>query len=578
MSAPAPTSHLAPEHCLVCKAGGDAQTHLFDKGSHPIFRCAECAGSYVFPLPSEEELKQLYDGEEWFEGGLVGGYENYDEQTQPSFDTVRSLLDSGPEGPKMVLDLGCGYGSHLQIAHELGWICHGVELSEHALGKARERLGSKALLAQELDQLPPARYDLILLLDVLEHLPDPQEILLDLFSRGAFSKDTRIVVSTPNAGSLSAQKDFANWQFLHPPSHLVFFNEKSLERLFADLHFESIQIRGVSPCAGTDPDSTPVDGSGPLENYEGLMIEASGSDFGGFIQERFLPGTFSCLTDYEHFPRYALVKELARGKKTLDFGCGTGYGSRILSEVAAEVTGLDISQDALAWARKKHRRKNLNFVRSETLGSELDPARFELITCFEMIEHVDQETQVQCLASLARMLRPEGLLVMSTPNPVVTAKYGENPYHIHEMPKEEFAEFLSSQFPHVRLLDQWIHPGVLFGDPDDPDLPARIQHPSAKEALPVAYLGFASHSPLPPLETFAWVDGARDFVDQYLELQRFQHQQSLQENELRIAQERIEGLQQEVLRLKSGTLVQRIAREVRRTMQRRFGGGEEPRG
>ena len=85
-------------------------------------------------MPADETLKALYDREAWFEGGERGGYQGYDAQTEPSVPLVPSILDRFAErGPGLsVLDVGCGYGTHLRLAADRGWQCFGIEPSAHA--------------------------------------------------------------------------------------------------------------------------------------------------------------------------------------------------------------------------------------------------------------------------------------------------------------------------------------------------------------------------------------------------------------------------------------------------------------
>ncbi len=106
--------------------------------------------------------------------------------------------------------------------------------------------------------------------------------------------------------------------------------------------------------------------------------------------------------------------------------------------------------------------ERLRFERRDDLGHGLPADSFDLVTCFEMIEHVDQKTQALAIESIHRLLAPAGKLVISTPNPKVTENYGENPFHLHEMNEDEFVGLLSEHFKYVQILRQWIRPSVLI--------------------------------------------------------------------------------------------------------------------
>jgi len=444
-----PPNKSATSHCPVC--GETAQLKLLCKvDAFDIKVCSVCETEHADPMPSAHELKQYYDRREWFEGGEPGGYQSYDQQTEWSLDLVTSLLDAFAVGTeRSVLDIGCGYGTHLALAADRGWKCFGVEPSNHARGVAKERLGGRAYVVEDTAELIPHEFDLVLILDTIEHLPSPYTLLYSLFSIGAITAKTRVVITTPNAGSADAKRDPAAWAYRHPPSHLVYYSERALTYLLTRLHFTTIDI------SGTGADSA------------GLLASASGSDFTEFMRERYVPGTWSKIAEYEHVPRYALATNVVKGKAVLDFGCGTGYGAAKLAAHAASVTGLDIDTAAIRWATATHRSTNLKFVCLADLGASLPAASFDVITCFEMIEHVDHATQKAVIASFARLLKPDGVMLISTPNPETTKLYGANPYHIREMNEAELHELVSPHFNAVQVLRQHVRAGVTFEQKDN---------------------------------------------------------------------------------------------------------------
>ena len=439
-----PPNKSVTSACPVC--GDTAQLKLLCKvDAFDIKACGVCETEYADSMPSAYQLKQYYDRREWFEGGEPGGYQNYDQQTEWSLGLVTSLLAEFPGGAeRSVLDIGCGYGTHLALAAERGWKCFGVEPSNHARGIAKQRLGGRAFVVEDTAELIPHEFDLVLILDTIEHLPSPYALLYSLFSIGAITAKTRVVISTPNAGSADAKRDPATWAYRHPPSHLVYYSERALTYLLQHLHFTTIDIRGTGP------------------DNAGLLASASGSDFTDFMRERYVPGTWSKIAEYEHVPRYALAKDVVKGKTVLDFGCGTGYGAAKLATQAASVTGLDIDTAAIRWASATHRNDNLKFVCLADLGASLPAASFDVVTCFEMIEHVDHATQKALIASFARLLKPDGVMLISTPNPETTKLYGANPYHIREMNEAELHDLVSPHFSAVQILRQHVRAGVTF--------------------------------------------------------------------------------------------------------------------
>jgi len=491
--------------CPICGDGGHLRV-LCTVDRFTIYVCGTCTGEHAWPMPSAKDLKAYYDREAWFEGGEKGGYANYDEQTSWSTHFVSGLFDMhAGRADRSVLDVGCGYGTHLGAAAQRGWRCLGVEVSDHARGVAQQRLGSAAYVVQSIADLFPHKFDLVLMLDVLEHLPSPYQSFYELFALGAIGPDTTVVITTPNAASAEAKRDPGAWAYRHPPSHLLYYTPEALTAFLRRLRFTDIEVKGLSPMA-----------DGDLSGSAGLVVTAKGSDFQNFMHERYVPGTWSKIAAYEHVPRYRLAVPLAAGKTILDFGCGTGYGSGMLAQTAARVTGLDIDESALVWARETHNASNLNFVRHDDLGESLTAASFDLVTCFEMIEHVDHATQKRAIASIARMLRDDGLLLISTPNPEVTRLYGANPYHIREMSEAEFRDLLSPHFPLLHIFRQEVRPAVTFAQSRKQAHLAAIAMDGDIDEPPMAFIALCGRHELPKLPDTVFFDDAINYVGDFM--------------------------------------------------------------
>jgi len=453
------TAKIEQVKCPVCDAVGASRQFLW--GSSAIMRCPRCDADFMNPPPSETALRAAYDDPAYFGGGLVGGYSNYDEQTSPVLRTFEQLLDEleRTRGKGSVLDVGCAYGSHLKTAISRGWTGAGIEVSSHARKEASRRLSGKAEIHENVGGLSGSPYDLVLLMDVVEHMAAPRQIFYDLFGRGMITPKTVVVITTPNVRGQAALSKGKDWEYYHPPYHLTYFSARALRHLLTELRFTDIEIRGVYPDVlkenGTNAD---------FESSSGLLAIASGSDFMNFMQERYVPGTWSRLTAYEHAPRYEFSLQFADGKRALDFGCGTGYGAAALSSAAGVVLAVDISQTALDWAKRKHKASNLEFRRIEDLGASLPEGAFGLATCFEVIEHLSATEQEAFLTNIHRTLDEDGVFVVSTPNSKMTMLYGENPYHLKELTLGEFEAMLRKVFPFVRIFLEKVRPGVTISE------------------------------------------------------------------------------------------------------------------
>ena len=264
--------------CPICHS--DTDLHLCSKAGFEIFRCPQCAADFVWPMPQEKRLAEIYAQREYFEGMGRGGYEHYDEQTEgllPFFGELLSKYEKICVG-RSILDIGCSYGSHLALAELRDWKCFGVEVSEYALNVARERHGAPLFLRQRIEELLPQQFDLVLLFDVIEHLPDPYRLFCTLRERGMITSRTHVLVMTPNARSFDALADPGNWVYRHPPTHLVYYSARALDELFCRLHFLEREVTGTHPAEmklqPPFPDESP--GNAAFAGHAGLLCEVTG--------------------------------------------------------------------------------------------------------------------------------------------------------------------------------------------------------------------------------------------------------------------------------------------------------------
>jgi len=169
--------------------------------------------------------------------------------------------------------------------------------------------------------------------------------------------------------------------------------------------------------------------------------------------ERFLPELGGQIK-YEHLHRYALSLELAIGKSVLDIASGEGYGAALLAEVAQAVVGVDIDSQAIQHATQKYSRHNLSFRVGDCAAIPLPDHSVDLVTSFETIEHHAQHDEM--MAEIKRVLRPGGVLVISSPNRLTYSDEPQyvNPYHVKELYYAELNELLGRYFKHLYFYGQ----------------------------------------------------------------------------------------------------------------------------
>src|SRR5580658_6098010 len=165
----------------------------------------------------------------------------------------------------------------------------------------------------------------------------------------------------------------------------------------------------------------------------------------GYVQtgERVNPD-FPDANFQNHFKVYKFLEQFAHGKDVLDIGCGTGYGTAYLQAVAKSCIGIDLSKSAIRFARKRYPQTQTLAMDAHSL--KLPPQSVDLVVSTENFEHLrDQEKSLQ---EAVRVLRPEGVCFIATPNRDVS-NGKKNPYHVHEFTASELKALLSRYFNEV---------------------------------------------------------------------------------------------------------------------------------
>ncbi len=175
-----------------------------------------------------------------------------------------------------------------------------------------------------------------------------------------------------------------------------------------------------------------------------------------FTGERFtpVPALQNTQIFHEHMHRYLFAAQCVRGLDVLDIACGEGYGSALLAASAASVVGVDVSPEAVAHAERKYSLKNLRFQTGDCRSIPIESASVDVVVSFETIEHLEEHEVF--MSEIRRVLKPGGLLIMSSPDREKYESRGvkNNPFHNKELSHSEFAALLRQHFRHVVLLEQ----------------------------------------------------------------------------------------------------------------------------
>jgi len=209
----------------------------------------------------------------------------------------------------------------------------------------------------------------------------------------------------------------------------------------------------------------------------------------------------------EHLHRYLLAREFCRGKDVLDVASGEGYGAAILAKVARSTIGVEIDPPAATHAHQSYSRSNLRFVCGDARQLPLADASVDVVVSFETLEHFAEHDEF--LLEVKRVLRPNGIVVISTPDRDVYSPVGRpaNPFHVRELTAEQFRSALGRVFVEHAVYVQRPLAGsvimpsesgrcdgaILSFEKRDPD------HIEADSGLPraVYLIAFASAQPVP---------------------------------------------------------------------------------
>ncbi len=167
----------------------------------------------------------------------------------------------------------------------------------------------------------------------------------------------------------------------------------------------------------------------------------------------------------EHVHRYLFAREICRGKRVLDITSGAGYGSALLAQSATHVVGVDVDSAAVRHAASTYVSPNLVFKQGQLSRIPLTDQSVDAVVSFDTLERVVEQEAFR--TEVQRVLRPEGLLLISTPDSdIYNGQNGSpDPTHLRELNKAQFQQWIGSSFRNTVLFRQRFMVGsALFPD------------------------------------------------------------------------------------------------------------------
>jgi glycosyltransferase involved in cell wall biosynthesis/2-polyprenyl-3-methyl-5-hydroxy-6-metoxy-1,4-benzoquinol methylase len=322
---------------------------------------------------------------------------------------------------------------------------------------------------EDLQQLsyPDGFFDIILTSETLEHVPDPdrawREISRALKVGGYHIFTISVSPSQPTTVKRANLVDGKRQSVLEPAYHGAWGDDNMF--VYTDFGMDVVdKLDGIGlktevfyQNKENELDVAVVFRSRKSkENWE--ATPAGESNLLEWTGERYLPSVEEASIGYEHLHRYAYATQFVANKKVLDLASGEGYGSYLLSRGAEFVVGVDIDKKTIRHARNKYIKSNLQFKTGTITDIPIEGRNiFDLIVCFEVIEHIDDHENL--LKEVKRLLTKDGLFIVSIPNKWTYSdepKY-ENPFHVHELYLDEFTKLFEKYFRLVKILGQRIY-------------------------------------------------------------------------------------------------------------------------
>ncbi len=236
----------APHPCPLCSGSKDDELH---RHRGRIVRCLSCGLVRQDPIPSLDELSDIYRADDYFRlqrpAGI--GYRDYfrDEgMYRPYFRRKIAVLARYARPPGRLLEVGAAAGYALDEAARAGWEVEGLELSTSAVAYGRARFGVNARVGSITDLPEDGSRDVVVAFQVIEHLPRVRDGI-DAVVRSVRPGGI-VMLTTPDHSSLVRRSLRGLWP-AYRPEHLLYFDPTTIRTLLERSGLEVLRIRADDP-------------------------------------------------------------------------------------------------------------------------------------------------------------------------------------------------------------------------------------------------------------------------------------------------------------------------------------------
>ncbi len=225
-----------------CGEGREKLTPFYDKGETDFRLCPACDCVFREKFPNAEELEQIYQ-QAYADESIDAGATNQESGDYALQSYAAYLLKHTVFPDKSFLDYGAGSGVLVEEMRKKGVDAQGVEFSASAREFCKEKRGFD--LQDNLKHYADEKFDVVSMIEVIEHLTDLSETLKDLHR--VVRKGGVLFITTPNREGFRARREKGYWREACKKFHLFLFNQKSLEYHLKRAGFTDIQRIVFSP-------------------------------------------------------------------------------------------------------------------------------------------------------------------------------------------------------------------------------------------------------------------------------------------------------------------------------------------
>lgn len=224
--------------CTIC-SNKDSKWDLCKNG-YDIYKCNHCNHFFVHPMPTDNELENIYSSVEGYHSNKDAEFPNNYHFNELFYDQVDKISQYMKKG--LILDVGCSNGEFLALARKNGYHVHGVELNKSTASIALNNGIPVSVNTLEKSCFPENNFDVVRLGDIIEHVTDVKGFIKEVHR--ILKPGGIVLINTPNHDAFFPKTTYflfktfgIPWSHPTPPHHLNQFSPKSVGFLLAENKF-----------------------------------------------------------------------------------------------------------------------------------------------------------------------------------------------------------------------------------------------------------------------------------------------------------------------------------------------------